>query len=282
MPSKQRAAHTPRGYAWETFTRAKQAFNLGLYTASICIFQQALDQFNQLLDDEGAAMCKGAIAAALNNTGDPKLAVSYAIDSLDFYQRQDLKPQLAEQRQNIAIMFTSLGLAQEAEKYYVLASGDYESLEQFEQAGKNKHTAANLYARRKQPAEARQYFVEAIDLFQRAATSTAQQLQATALMQLAYLENLVKNPDASRLLYVEALEIFEELYCYWELATCLEGLAAVEFDVDEPEHAAVHARRALEVFTAHGYDDDASRAAANYRATLRACRVKQQRDEELF
>lgn len=268
MQHPKRPAHTPLGQAWETFERAKEVFDLAYWGASIEVFERAKELFQQQLEDQGVAMCHAAIAAALNNNGKPRKAIEHGLEALSFYERIDSKPQLAEQSQNLALMYSALAQNEKAEEFHVKAAENYRAFDQPELAAQNLLTAANLLARRRQPDSARPLFTEAISLFAEVQDPTADHARATALMQLAYLEKLENNSDAARLLYLEALEIFEQLNAHWEIGTCLEGLAAVEFDAHEPAHASEHAKEALRVFRAHGYDEDARRAAANYQATL--------------
>ncbi|MEX3610106.1 hypothetical protein VVR12_03525 [Rothia sp. LK2588] len=284
MPAHQRAAHTPLGHAWETFERAKTIFEMGRWTASIPVFEKAQELFRESFEEEGQTMCHAAIAAALNNAGQPQAALEHALAALEFYERYDLHLQLAEQRQNIALMYAALGNTHEARRFHALAGDSYAAAGEFEQAGQNKHSAASIFAQERLINDARENFTDAISHFTQAVANTAApsalRAKATALMQLAYLEKLDHVNDGARLMYQEALEIFTELQAFWEIGTCLEGLAAIEFDDRNVERAVPLAKQALDTFQAHGYRRDALRAKANYRATLLAAATAPSTEED--
>lgn len=262
----KRAAHTPLGHAWESFEKGRRLFELQDFPGAIAVFESSLKQFRAVLESEGEAMAASAIAAAYGNNGMHEFAMPFAEEALDAFIRLGHAEQVAEQRQNLGSLYMSCDRAEQARQSFAQAAEDFISLKNWERAGDNALLAANLNARDNQFGSARTLFLQALENFSKVESGASEHSRATGLMQLAYLEKVEKNMDAARLLYAEALEAFQAMNSPWEIGSCLEGLAAVEFEADALDAAVLHAKAALDTFQQNGFRRDALRAKVNYRA----------------
>lgn len=261
-----RPAHTPLGRAWESFENGRKLFDMQDFPGAISVFESSLKQFRAVLEPEGEAMAASAIAAAYGNNGMHEFALPFAEEALEAFIRLGHAEQLAEQRQNLGSLYMSCSQPQQAMSSFAQAADDFASMRNWERAGDNALTSASMYAREEKFEIARTLFHRALDYFGKVESGASDHSRATGLMQLAYLEKVENDVDAARLLYSEALEIFQALNTPWEIGSCLEGLAAVEFEADALSSAVVHAKQALDIFQENGLRRDALRAKVNYRA----------------
>ena len=270
--NKKRPAHTPLGHAWESFENGRKLFDMRDYPGAIQVFESALKQFQNNMESEGEAMSASAIAAAYGNNGMHVFAIPFAEEALAAFTRLGHREQLAEQKQNMGSLYMSADEPQKAVQSFEAAATDFEELKNWERAGENVLTAANILARDDQLEQARDHFHRALDFFSRDDSGMSEKSRAIGLMQLAYLEKVEHDAVAAKLYYRGALEIFQRLGMYWETASCLEGMAALEYEIDELESAVAHAKEALDTYQRYGFRRDALRAKVNYRAVSLALR----------
>lgn len=268
--SPKRPAHTPLGHAWESFENGRKLFEMQDFPGAISVFEASLKLFQETSEPEGEAMAASAIAAAYGNNGLHEFAMPFAEQALEAFIRLGHTEQLAEQRQNLGSLYMSCDQSEKALEVFTQAATDFAELQIWERAGENAVTAANLLARADQLPAAREQFHRSLDFLRREESGATEHLRATALMQLAYLEKVEHDLDAARLLYTEALESFQARDTFWEIGSCFEGLAAIEFEADQLDSAVTYAKAAMDVFQQHGFRRDALRAKVNYRAAQMA------------
>ncbi|MFW0108038.1 hypothetical protein ACN08Z_02780 [Rothia sp. P7181] len=262
----RRAAHTPLGYAWEKYHNGQKFFRIQDYPRATLCFENALNAFIQLSDKEGEATCCSALAAAYGNNNMYEFALPFAQKAINLFESLGRQEKVASQRQSLALIYLGCEQTEQAEQCYQQVIDEFENIKYFEEAGRNAHTLANMLAHRQELDQARRHFHRAIGLYYQVPREEVEYTQAVALMQLAFLEKLSGDYDASKLLYTEALEIFERHQSYWEVGSCYEGLAIAEYSTGAPHVAVVHAKTALDVFQQHGFREDALRARINYQA----------------